>query len=118
MVQRDGLSNSRIVNSSKRIPRKSPRSCRIQNVIDVMEPPNMMPHNQVLGRGIIDRAIDAVITTHDRYAARTIRRGPINGFSVGNTEPGSARTTYKSGLYWAGSTGAGGVSRSMQRVRW
>lgn len=102
MAHRDRLSSRRMDNNSKRIPRKSLRSCRIQNVMQVMELPNRIPHNHVLRSGIIAWAIDAVTTTQSRYAAKTITRGPTNGFSIGSSEPGSARSTYNMGLYCAG----------------
>jgi len=102
VVQSDPLSSSRIANNSKRIPRKSLRSCRIQNPIEVMELPNRMLHNHVLRSGIIAWAMEAVTTTQRRYAAKTIIRGPSNGFSLGSSRPGSARRMYNIGLYWAG----------------
>src|SRR5262245_55385217 len=98
VAHRDRLSSSRIDNNSKRIPRKSLRSCRIQNVMEVIELANRMAHNHVLRSGIIAWVIDAVTTTQSRYAAKTITRGPTNGFSIGISEPGNARRTYNMGL--------------------
>src|SRR5215470_2193139 len=104
-AHRDRLSSSRMANNSKRMPRKSLRSCRTQILMQVMELANRMPHNHVLRSGIIAWAIDAVTTTQSRYAAKTITRGPTNGFSIGSSEPGSARSTYNMGLYCEGREG-------------